>query len=66
MAADVPSTLSTRGSRFVAGGFIVRDLLLAIASDALNDVQARNQKNENALAEAKRKLAEVEAALATF
>jgi hypothetical protein len=66
LAGEVPASLVTRGTRFVAGGFIVRDMLITVTSAALADAQRKAGEIDTALAKAKTDLARVEAALAEF
>lgn len=63
LCGDVPPGLTTKGNRFIAGGFLVRELLTNIAADALAVVQRKRQAVEAALATDRAKLAQVEVAL---
>jgi hypothetical protein len=66
LAAAVPPNLITRGGRFLAGGFVVRDILASITGDALASVQHKEQARQTALTKARQDLKGVEAALAEF
>lgn len=66
LAGQVPASLITRGSRLTAGGFVVRDLLIQISANALQDAQRMAQEIDAELAKAKSDLERVEAALAEF
>lgn len=65
-AGDVPDGLTTRGTRFLPGGHNVRDVLLLIATNALEDLRKLQAKRLTRLEAARCKLAETEAALAEF
>jgi hypothetical protein len=62
----VPRNLTTRGQRFVSGGFEVRDMLRNIADDALTVARRKDDERNAELRLAQSKLAETEAALAEF
>ena len=66
LCADLPKGLTTQGSGFVAGGFIVRDMLQSIIVGALGDVQRKASATKAALAKAKTDLIEIEKLLKEF
>jgi hypothetical protein len=66
LAGQLPRDLTTKGMRFIAGGFIVQEILQAVAGDALGDVRRKQQAVAAALAKAKADLVKVEAALTEF
>jgi hypothetical protein len=42
LAAQIPETVTTRASRFVAGGFNVKEFIASTAANALKDLQIRH------------------------
>jgi hypothetical protein len=66
LCGQLPADLETRGGPFIAGGFILRDLLMRIIGDALGDVHRADQAHRSALDAAKRKLAQAEARVKEF
>lgn len=66
LAAQVDPSLTTRGAGFIPGGYLVRDLLVQVATDALASTTLKSDKRMTALADARRALESVEAALEAF
>lgn len=66
LCGQLPKDLMSTGTRFVAGGFVLRDLLQVIVVGALGDVQRKRQAASVALKTTQQKLVEVEAALKEF
>lgn len=66
LLVDVPADLTTRGTRFIAGGFLVRELLTSIVGNALADVSAKSEAAKKALAKARKDLAAADAAVKEF
>lgn len=54
-SADLPQTLTTRSSLFVAGGYIVRDVLRTTADNAIKDQEIRLADLEDTLAKVHRR-----------
>lgn len=63
LAADVPEGFTTKGSRFIPGGFIVRTILLDVAGNALADAQAKQNQVRAALSKERTALAKARAAV---
>lgn len=66
LVPDVPAALTNRGTRFVTGGFIVRDLLSGLLTNALEDARRRADDHASTLDKATAELAQVEDALKEF
>jgi hypothetical protein len=61
LCGQVPAHLITRGSRFVAGGFVGRDFLMVVVGDLLSEATRKADEDKAALDAARRKLAQAEA-----
>jgi hypothetical protein len=66
LVPQVPEELRTHGSRFVAGGFVLRTMLEDMIGGCLLDAQAKATKVEKAIATTKKDLAAAEKRLAEF
>lgn len=71
LIALVPKELITSGrssslAYSIPGNLVARDVLMSVAGDAIALAERREQKRQDALADAESRLAEVERALAQF
>jgi hypothetical protein len=63
LAGDIPKEFTTKGSTFIAGGFIARDILMSVAGGVLADAARKQDAVKTSLVKERALLAKAKAAL---